>query len=139
MQGYILDRRLGLIQAKSDEIKLLIEAWAKENNVLKPGEQIEFMMSVVRLPTVRQGNSRLLTTVMSELHFSVRSARLALLACSRVTFGNTFWRDAERQMTLDDFLQVSSHDLLKLHGCGTGTVEEIRTKLAEIRCKFKGD
>lgn len=130
-----------ILQSKAEEVRQQLREWVHRNNILKPGEQIEFSLSIRKVPIIVQKNSPDIFSIPIEsLKLSIRARKVCFYACRKAHTGNEgnwhYDRKERNSYTIEDLVQRSAADFSEVRNCGKVTLDEIRTRLAEFGLRF---
>ncbi len=121
-----MENRDIVIQKKADEIRQQLEGWARQNNILEPGEWIQFSLMIRNVPVVVQTTGEhILSKTIKALNLWPPNTRTYLKPCGINTVG--------------DLVKRSEGDLFRINGIGECSVRKIKEKLAELGLKLRSD
>lgn len=133
--------REAVVAAKANELKLLLEEWAKDSQILKPGEHLVFSLSIEGVPTVVQAIASGVWNMPAGKFFDRRRLKEHGVHFSMASsIHNVILNDGAEMMPLREFIaEYSMSYLLRRPNLGPKSVGEMVRVLAEVGMTLRDD
>ena len=124
--------RARLLRDKTDSIHKMLVNWAKQYDILNPGERITFVMLVETIPTVvGKTREQILALPVEFLKLSTRAQKGCKRAVTRYPCDET---------TIGELISLSAKELIsRSKNFGITSLNEVRYKLQQLGLRLRED
>lgn len=129
------------IATKTNELQTLLEEWAKDSQILKPGERLVFSLGIEGVPTVAQVIASGVWNMPAGKFFDRRRLKEHGVHFSMASsIHNVILNDGAEMMPLREFIaEYSMSYLLRRPNLGPKSVSEMVRVLAEVGMTLRDD